>query len=132
MSEENVEIVIRSVAAFNEGGIEATAEFLHPEVEFQEPPTQPAPRTTRGVTEGLEAFSAFDEAWEEHRTEIEAVRDLGQDGVMSFTIEHFRARDGMKLSQPCATIINLRDGKIIRVRPFWEREQALEAAGLSE
>ena len=132
MSEQNIDVVLRSVAAMNEGGFEAAAEFSHPDLEFQEPPTQPAPRTTHGVEEGVKAFSAFDEAWEEHRSEVEEVRDLSDDEVLLFTIEHFRGRDGMELSQPCTTIITLRDGKIIKLRPFWDRAQALEAAGLSE
>ena len=129
--QENIDIVLRSVAALNEGGIEATAEFLHPEVEFQEPPEQPAPRITHGVEEGQSAYSAFDEAWEEHQTEVEEIRELGEDEVLLFTIEHFRGRDGMALDQPCTTIVTLRDGKITRFRPFWDREQALAAAGLS-
>jgi ketosteroid isomerase-like protein len=132
MSRTNTEIVLASVEAFNEGGIEATAEFLHPDIEFQEPPEQPAPRTTHGSEEGQKAFSAFDEAWESHQTEVEEIRELSEDEVLIFTIEHFRGRDGLELDQPCGTLITLRDGKFVKLRPFWDRAQALAAAGQTE
>jgi ketosteroid isomerase-like protein len=132
MSEENVAIVLRSVDAFNEGGLEATAEFAHPEIEFQEPPTQPAPRTARGQEAVLETFASFDEAWEEHRSEVKDVQALTEDEVLLSSVEHFRGRDGMEISAPCWTIYTFRDGKIVKLRPFWDRAQALEAAGLSE
>ena len=127
-----MEIVRRSVEAFNKVGLEAMAEFVHPEVEFQEPPTQPAPRTARGQAAAEETWAAFDAAWEEHKSELKEVRELTEDEVLLSSVEHFRGRDGMEISAPCWTIYTFRDGKIIRFRPFWDRTQALEAAGLSE
>ena len=132
MSEENVEIVRSAIAAFNAGGLERAQEFVHPEIEFQEPPTQPAPRTVRGREQTRLTFAAFDEAWEEHRTEVEEIRELGENEVLTFTIEHFRGRDGIEISQPAGSIYTLRDRKIVKLRPFWDRRQALEAAGLSK
>jgi ketosteroid isomerase-like protein len=132
MSQENVEIVRRSVAAFNEGGIEAVAQFAHPEIEFQEPPTQPAPRAARGVEETRETFTSFDEAWEEHQSEIKEIRELPGEEVLLSTVEHFRGRDGMELAAACWTVYTFREGKIIKLRPFWDRAQAFEAAGVSE
>ncbi len=132
MSQENVEIVRRSVEAFNEGGLAATVEFAHPEIEFQEPPTQPAPRTAQGQEAVIETWSSFDEAWEEHRSELKEVRELTEDEVLLSSVEHFRGRDGVEITAPCWTIYTFRDGKIIKLRPFWDRAQALEAAGLRE
>jgi ketosteroid isomerase-like protein len=132
MSQENVETVRRSVAAFNEGGIEAVAQFAHPEIEFQEPPTQPAPRSARGLEETRDTFTSFDEAWEEHQSKIKEIRELPGDEVLLSSLEHFRGRDGMELDAACWTIYTFREGRIIRLRPFWDRAQALEAAGLSE
>ena len=132
MSESNVEIVRRSVDAFNEGGLTAAAEFAHPEIEFEEPPTQPAPRTARGQAATEETWGSFEAAWEEHRTEAKEIRELSEDEVLLSSVEHFRGRDGMEVSAPCWTIYTFRDGKIVRFRPFWDRAQALEAAGLSD
>ena len=132
MSEENVEIVRRSVEAFNEQGLGAIAEFAHPEIEFQEPPTQPAPRTARGQEAARETWASFDAAWEEHQSEVKEIRKLTEDEVLLSSVEHFRGRDGMEISAPCWTIYTFRDSKIVKLRPFWDRAQALEAAGLSE
>ena len=121
MSQENVAIVLRSVDAFNEGGLEAAVQFAHPEIEFEEPPTQPAPRTVQGQAAAEETFASFEAAWEEHRTEIKEVRELTGDEVLLASVEHFRARDGMEISAPCWTIYTFRDGKIAKLRPFWDR-----------
>ena len=89
-----MEIVRRTAEAFNEGGIERAAEFFAEEVEFREPPEQPAPRIARGREEAVRMFTEFDEAWVEHRTEPEEVRAIGEDKVLVLSTEHFRGRDG--------------------------------------
>ncbi len=132
MSRENVEIVRRSLTAFSAGGIEGAAEFAHPDIVFEEPPSQPGSKTARGFDDARTTLSAFDDAWDEHRFDVLEIRDLGGDRVLTFTIEHLRGRDGIAFSQPCATIYTLDEGKIIRLRPFWDRAEALKAAGVSE
>src|SRR5687767_10270366 len=108
MAAENLEIVRRSVEAFNEGGLEAAAEFAHPDIEFQEPPSQPAPRTARGRESVRETWTSFDQAWSEHRTELREIQELAEDEVLMSSVEHFRGRDGMEISAPCWTIYTFR------------------------
>jgi ketosteroid isomerase-like protein len=48
------------------------------------------------------------------------------------SVEHFKGRDGIELEAPFAAIFTLRDGKIARWQAFWDKQKALEAAGLSE
>src|ERR671916_1506560 len=100
MSQENVEIVLRSVDAFNEGGLEAAAQFAHPEIEFEEPPTQPAPRTAQGQAATEETWGSFEAAWEEHRTEVKEVRELTEDEVLLASVEHFRGGTGWRSPPP--------------------------------
>ena len=132
MSQENAEIVRRSIEAANEHGFssEAVREFYDEAVVFEEPPEQPAPRTAVGRDAAAELFGQFEEAWEEHRTEPVESRTLDAERVLMFTIEHFRGRDGLVIDQPCAAIFTLRNRKIVRLQAFWERTTALEAAGL--
>ena len=47
-----MEIVRRTIAAFNAGGYEAAAEFVHPELVFEEPPSQPGSKTAHGLSDG--------------------------------------------------------------------------------
>ena len=128
----NVETVRRIIAAFNAGGLDGITEFVHPDIEFQEPPTQPAPRSLHGVEDARKAFASFEGVWEEHRTEIVEIRDLGDDEILSLTVEHYRGRGGMEVSQQAGAIYTLTGGKLIKLRSFWEQDQALEAAGLRE
>ena len=132
MSEENVEIVRRVVEAFNEGGAEAAQELFADELEFHEPPEQPAPRVARGREEAVKMFGEFEEAWEEHRTEPEEIRAVGSDKVILLSVEHFRGRDGMEVSSPFGAVFTVSDGKIVRWQAFWDRQTALTAAGLSQ
>ena len=53
------------------------------------------------------------------------------DRVLLLSMEHFRGRDGMEISQSSGSVYTFRDGRIVRLQAFWERENALEAAGRS-
>jgi ketosteroid isomerase-like protein len=74
----------------------------------------------------------FESAWTEHNTEAEEIRAVDADRVLLISVEHFKGRDGIEVEAPLAAIFTLRDGKIVRWQAFWERQKALEAAGLSE
>ena len=134
MSQKNLEILRRMSKSFEEAGFfaEATLDFLDADAVFEEPPEQPAPRIARGRDEIVEIFGQFDEAWEEHRSDSEEFREIDDERVLLLSIEHFRGRDGMEIDQPCGTIFTFRNAKVVRMQSFWERENALEAAGLSE
>jgi ketosteroid isomerase-like protein len=134
MAEENVEVIRRATESFNLTGFssEETLSFFGPDLVFEEPPEQPAPRVARGLDQAAEMFGQFDAAWEEHRSDLEEVRALDQERVLVLSIERFRGRDGIELDQPAAAIFTLREGKIVRMQSFWERQTALRAAGLAE
>jgi len=134
MSQENIGIVREAVEAFNDSGFgsERSLSFFDESVVFEEPPEQPAPRVARGRESAAEMFGQFDEAWEEHRSEPEEIRVIDDERVLMLSIEHFRGRDGIEIDQSCGTIFTLRSGRIVRMQSFWERGNALEAAGLSE
>jgi ketosteroid isomerase-like protein len=134
MSEENVETIRRLVEAFNEGGMgaEATLDFFDPDAVFEEPPEQPGPTVAEGREAVSRAFVKFDEAWKEHRSEPEEIRVIDDERVLLLGVDHFRGRDDIEIAQPSGTLFTLRDGKVIRMQAFWERTNALEAAGLSE
>jgi ketosteroid isomerase-like protein len=134
MAEENVEVIRRLVEAFNEGGMGSakTLDFFDAGAVFEEPPEQPGPTVAEGRDEVSRVFGKFDEAWEEHRSEPTEFRAIDENRVLLLSIEHFRGRDGIEITQPSGTLFTLSDGKVVRMQAFWERENALEAAGLSE
>jgi ketosteroid isomerase-like protein len=134
MSEENVEIVRQLVEAFNEGGMgaEATLSFFAADAVFEEPPEQPGPRVAHGRESVGLMFTQFDEAREKHQSHPDEIRAIDDERVLLLSLEHLRGRDGIELDQSAWTIFTLRGGKIVRMQPFCDRVNALEAAGLSE
>jgi ketosteroid isomerase-like protein len=59
--------------------------------------------------------------------------DAGPEEVVVFHHEVAKGRrSGVVVETDSATIQTVRNGKVIRVRSYMDRRQALEAAGLSE
>lgn len=134
MAQNNVEIVRRAVEEFNEHGFDGfgTSELVTDDIEFHEPPEQPGPRVARGREDVRKLGGEFDSAWEEHRSDPQEIRALDADRVLLITVEHFKGRDGIEVEAPFAGVFTLRDGKIARWQAFWDKQKALEAAGLPE
>ena len=130
MSQENVEIVRRAIAAYLGGDFTAALAAHHPEVEF-DATVRPEGRVFRGregVAEGMRVWTG---AWIDYRLEIEDLIDAG-DHVLVTTRESGRGKgSGMKIDQQSFGVFTLRDGQIIRWKVFLARGDALEAAGLS-
>jgi ketosteroid isomerase-like protein len=70
-------------------------------------------------------------AFESIRTEPEEFIDAGERVVVPHT-HYFQGRDGIEVHARNTWLVTLRDGAIVLIRLYREREQALEAAGLSE
>ena len=132
MSEENVEIALAAVDAWNRGDREAWLALWDEEAEFFPLRAQLEGESYWGH-EGLERFLAeMTEQWEEVRFEIEETRDAGEQVV---GIGRFRAHgraSGVDLNVPLGVFARVRRGKIVYTRLFSEPAEALEAAGLSE
>ena len=76
-----------------------------------------------------EWFKTFDV---DYRFEIDEARDLG-DRVLIVATHHARGRiSGVPTTQQAGWLYTLRDGKVVRCVAYPDREEALEAAGLSE
>jgi len=131
MSQENVELVYTAQVAFNEGGIEALAPFLHPDVVFAEPPEQPGATTFHGLQDVLAGFGRWSETWASQRSEVERVVDM-DDTVLVLHRETLLGRDGIQVEQPCGTVFMVSDGKIVSFASYWDQSTALAAVGLSD
>ena len=60
--------------------------------------------------------------------------DAGDDQVLVFSREGGRGRgSGAEvMTQPTAHLWTIRNGRAVRMQSYWERTEALEAAGLTE
>jgi ketosteroid isomerase-like protein len=71
-------------------------------------------------------------AWESYTAEAEELIDAG-DQVVVVHHEHGRGRgSGAEVDNRSANLFDVRNGKIVRRRPFPDRAEALEAVRLSE
>jgi ketosteroid isomerase-like protein len=74
------------------------------------------------------------EAFDDYRMLPEEFIDAGEDRVLVFSREGGRGKgSGAEVeTHPTAHLWTLRDGKAVRMQSYWERSEALEAAGVRE
>jgi ketosteroid isomerase-like protein len=134
MSQENVEVVKVAYEAFVRGGLDRYLEHFTDDVDYR---AIEGAIDDSGPIHGKAAVRAwlqdwidtFDEFWFEP---IELI-DAGEDTVVAVERYGGRAKlSGVETDQTEAVVLTIRDGKIARGREYATRDQALEAAGLSE
>jgi ketosteroid isomerase-like protein len=133
MHRENLEIV-REMYARREAGDMYVGEFVDPELVFVRIGSE-APDFT-GEWHGLEglkqATADYLNVWEDYRFEVERMIGLG-DRVLVLETQTARGRrSGAVISQEVGALLTLRGGRIVRWEYYWERSDALEAAGIAE
>jgi ketosteroid isomerase-like protein len=86
----------------------------------------------RGV-EGVWAMWAdAREIWEDYRFEREEILDWDDHVVVIGRVLGRGKASGVPINQPLAMLFTFRDDKAVRGRSFTSKQEALEAAGLSE
>ncbi len=132
MSEENVEAWDRAISAFNDRSVEGMMAECDSEVEFR--PVLAGVRNTpyRGTDGVREFLAATDDAFDRFYLESERLEDHG-DWVLASCIGRARGRaSGAEIERPMVHAAKFRNGKCVWWRTFLTRDEALEAAGLSE
>jgi len=130
MSQENAEIVRRAIEAFNRR--ELPVELLDAAPEWIEDPRYPDAQTYRGP-EGVErSIGKWWETWASQTMRVDGMADAGE-MVAYWGIVEARGTDSeVTVSAPFGGVCEVRDGLIVRVHVLAGRDEALEAAGLSE
>jgi ketosteroid isomerase-like protein len=130
MSEENVEIVRRAVAAFNAGDRDRALSMCDPEIEYRSPFEQ---KTYRGLDEMVRWRETMAAALEDFHLEDIRFLDAGGDRVVAlYRIVGRGAGSGVPVSQGVGALWQLRNGKLLKGEVFLDQREALEAAGLRE
>jgi ketosteroid isomerase-like protein len=132
MSQENIELLRKSVEAYNRRDIEAMLEVWHPEMEWYPFTVQAEGGEAYQGHEGLKQwFANVNATFEGVEARVEEVRDLGD---MVVALGHLRARfrSGVSLDTPVGWLVRYRDGLAVWGRTYQSHAEALEAAGLSE
>jgi ketosteroid isomerase-like protein len=136
MSEENVEVVRAAGEAFNRDGVDAWLGYYADDIDYR---AAEGAIDDRGPIGSKDALRAYVEDWtqilDDYRVEPIELIDGGDDVVIAAMRASGRPKETdaeTELALSFAAVYTIRDGKIARVREYWTRAEALEAAGLSE
>jgi ketosteroid isomerase-like protein len=132
MSQENVEIALAAVDAWNRGDRKAWLALWAEDVEFYPLRAQLEGKSYSGHDGLMQFLAEMTQDFEEVRFEIDEAHDAGEQVV---GIGRFRARgraSGVDLNVPLGVHTRVRDKRIVYTRMFSEPAGALKAAGLSE
>jgi ketosteroid isomerase-like protein len=128
MSPENAEIFRRFIEHYNETG-EPLRELIDPDLVYIIDPPAWLAGTYRGH-EGLRSLlDRTAEVFDQFRFEVDEFL-AAEDSVVGLGGIRVRgALSGAEALQQGASVAQLRDGRIAAIRIYFDREQALEAAG---
>lgn len=134
MSEENIGTLARRWAlAFNERDMDTLTKLTSPDFEFFPYLASLIETTSYRGYDGLRSyFEDADAAWEEIRVRQAELREVG-DFALSFGELRGKGRaSGLEVRVPLAWVGEWHDGKLVRLRTFTSKTEALEAVGLQE
>ncbi len=131
MSQENVEVVRRALAAFNSGEMEQVLAIVQPDFEARIAPELSAePDTYRGSSGVQRYFDSFREAFEEIRFEVEDLTDAGDSVVVGLRMTATGKVTKIPVEQRNAGVWTVVDGKVSRIETYVSLEEAFRAAGI--
>ena len=133
MSQENVEIVRQFSERSARMDWDGVADLVDPNVvQHGTAGGMDEGRVLRGLSEIRQDYESVEKTWDEHQIEPQEFIDAG-DRVVVFLREYQRGkRSGIELTIDTAVVVDLLDGRIVRIQGFMDRAAALKAVGLSE
>jgi ketosteroid isomerase-like protein len=72
------------------------------------------------------------EAWQDAWDEIDEIVAAGETVVTAIRVHGRGRKSGVQISQRLFDVFELRDGRVLRVTEYLDRDQAFEAAGVHE
>ena len=133
MSEGNVELVHSGLDAVNRGGIEAMLHMCDPEIEWIAiPGFLPDAQDYHGRAGVRAWFEKVGETFGKVQWEAEEVVDNGEQLLVALKLHASGRASGIEGEFRIFQAWTIRDGKLTRLESYLSRDEALEAAGLSE
>jgi ketosteroid isomerase-like protein len=134
MSQEDVEIVRRLYERWARGDF-SHADCFDPQVEHSRIGSETP--DMEGRWQGLDRFSAafleYLRAFSDLRINAERIIDLGDGRVLGLVRHTATGKlSGAPIEHELGDLFALREGRIVRYDSYWDRFEALAAAGLSE
>lgn len=111
-------------------------DFVAYVVEHFEPDCEYDPVEETGTVHGradlVNWHERWFEAWGEFWADVDEVIEAGDRVLTALTVHGRGGASGMQIDQGFFHVFDVRNHRILRIREFVEREEALEAVGLSE
>jgi ketosteroid isomerase-like protein len=125
--------VRNSLKAFADGGLDAAAEFWHPDINWR---AMEGALDDAGEIHGKEAMRRYALDWldtfENMSFTPEDLIDAGEDRVVA--VQHLTGRakfSGIETELRYVVVYTVREGRIVRGREYAEKDEALKAVGLA-
>ena len=134
MSQENVEIVHRTMEAYIVGDREAFYGFMAEDIEIRPDVSRwPEAEPFRGREEFRQFNAEIDQDWAGGaRAEVREVFPVDERVVVRTDWGGTGRASGIDLLSNLTAIFTVRDGQIVKIEYFFDHAKALEAAGLRE
>ncbi len=130
MSQENVETVERAIAAVNARDIDAYLACCTENVEL----LMPLAGAEYLGADGIRRFlTDIEDIGPDLRIEVQRVQAIGDSNAIAFVRSRSTGRaSGIVTAAESTNVYDFIDGKIRRVRIFFDRDEALKAVGLEK
>jgi ketosteroid isomerase-like protein len=129
-SKANVDLLRRFYEYFNQRDLDAVLELCAPEVEVYKDPEvveMVAAFTPRGQERVAQYLRGWLDSWDEYRARPEEFLESGEDVAV---LVHLRARgkgSQFDIEEDMADVFSIRDGRIVRLRLYVQRRDALKS-----
>lgn len=132
MSQENIEVVRRGIAAYNRRDFYALRMLNDPEIEVDYSASRGVEAGIyRGQDEVLRLYQQFFELFERISLEPDRFIDAG-DAVVVPNSAHMRGKHGVDTVARSTLVFEVRGGRVTRICLYQETDEALEAVGLQD
>jgi ketosteroid isomerase-like protein len=133
MSQANVKIARRAIDAWNRRDVEGFFGLAASDFDWFPALAGTVEGDSYRGREGMERyFEMVSDTWEELHVIGEGFRDLGESVLAVVRIEGRGRGSGVPIAGRQTAICEFRDGKLSRVRSYFDHGEALRAAGVTE
>ena len=132
MSQDNVELVRRYYAAWNGGGLDAVRAFWSDDFQWHDAPGMPDSAVYEGPDAVAEHFRDLNDTLGFMRVSVEALASAGHEVFVRLRVHLDAPLGGIGIDGPIYESVQVKNGKLSRIRLFLDESAARQAAGLSE
>jgi ketosteroid isomerase-like protein len=132
MSQENVEIVVNRYARYNAGERTPDLGFWHEDAEYHAAREDPDSAVHHGIDAIRRQFERWQEAYPDLQVEPLEAEGKGDRVFLWVRFSGHGATSGVPMEMELAHVYTMRDGRAAQVVEYFDKTEALKAAGLSE